>query len=365
MKLPNSTNDTKYLIKAGILTGICVSFYLLYYFIMPALIDTVDFLIPIILPFILAGILAILIDPVIDVLSGRLKFARGWAVFLVLSVTFIGIVAVLVLISSRLIFELSKLSKSIPDIREYLSLFFVNELIQKVQIFYTNMELPPEALENIEEAVSGIATTLKGVVSVTIGKIIAFFASLPNILMVLLITIIATFFFSLDKSKIQKVIFKTLPKRWEPKVRSVYISLSRALVGYLRAQITLMTITAIVTAIGLYLLGIAYSLTVGLLTGFVDILPVLGPGAVFVPWIIWVLVLGKVKLAISLFVLYVIIIVIRQIIEPKIVAENIGIHPLATLAAVFIGLKVLGIIGMIVGPALIVVIRAIKKAEAL
>ncbi|ATW24536.1 sporulation integral membrane protein YtvI [Candidatus Formimonas warabiya] len=356
MRMTDPSKNMDRLIKAGTLTGLCVSLYLIYYYLMPACGALLSYIGPVFAPFILAAVIAVLIEPVVNLLSKRLRMPRGWSVLLVLLTFIIGISGILVLITSRLIVELQGLSKNIPNISQ-----IFNTLITEAQYFYYNINLRPEVLDQIQQAASSIAGAITDFISLAINGMVSFLTSLPSGFMIFIITIVATFFFSRDKEKLEQFCIGLFPETWRGRAFSVYTDLSRALVGYFRAQATLISITTVISLIGLSILGAPYAFTMGLLSGFFDVLPIFGPGMVFVPWIIWTLIGGSYKLAASLACLYVIIIVQRQIMEPKLVAENIGLHPLATLAALFIGIKVLGVWGIILGPAILVTGKAIKK----
>lgn len=344
------------LIKAGTLTAVCLSLYLIYYYLMPAAGNLISYMAPVFLPFILAAVVAVLIDPVVEFFSKRLKMPRGWSVLLVLMTFFVSISGILVLITSQLIVELQRLSKGIPDLSH-----FFTRIFNEAQYFYYSIDLRPELLDQIQSAVSDVAIAATNYISTAANGIINLLTSLPSMFMVVLITIIATFFFSRDKESLEKFCLGLFSDRWRSRAGSVYDDLSRALVGYFRAQAMLISITAGITVTGLSILGVEYAFTMGLLVGICDVLPILGPGAVLVPWTIISLIGGSYKLAASLACLYIIIIVQRQIMEPKLVAENLGVHPLATLAAIFIGLKLLGVWGIFLGPAVLVIGKAVKK----
>ena len=136
-----------------------------------------------------------------------------------------------------------------------------------------------------------------------------------------------------------------------------------AILGYLRAQIVLMLITMAQTLLGLYILGVDYVLLITLFVGILDILPILGPGLIFVPWIIVLLFSSRVKLALALLILYAIISVVRQVIQPKILGVSIGIHPLEALISLYVGYKVFGILGVIIGPILLVVLKGLWQSN--
>jgi predicted PurR-regulated permease PerM len=121
----------------------------------------------------------------------------------------------------------------------------------------------------------------------------------------------------------------------------------------------------IISIAGLYLSGAQYALTVGLLVSFFDLIPVLGPATVYLPWIIWSFVSGSTAFGVKLTVLYLTVLVVRQVMETKIVSANLGLHPLATLVAMYAGLKTIGIPGLVLGPIVMIAAMAVFKAGIL
>lgn len=358
MKLLDPDKNREYLILAGTVTGACISIFLLYYYIFPASGAVLKFITPIILPFILAGIISILIDPLIKFFMRRIKFSRGWAVFTSLFLV-IGVVSsVLTLISVRLFLELQKLSQNVPDMT-----VFLEQLAIRAHTLYLKITFPDEVIAQLQIIASKLGTSLTKGVTVAINNMLSFFALLPGVMIMLIILLIATFFFSRDKVTLGRSFLKIVPSGWRQGVISVYLDFSQAVVGYFQAQLTLITLNTMIAITGLYVIGVEYALIMGLVTGFFDVLPIFGPGSVFIPWAIYNLIVGNIRLAVSLIVLYVVMIVSRQIMEPKLVAQNLGVHPLATLAAIFIGLKVIGVLGIFIGPAILVLGQAIIKVR--
>ncbi|HHW60769.1 MAG TPA: AI-2E family transporter, partial [Syntrophomonadaceae bacterium] len=96
--------------------------------------------------------------------------------------------------------------------------------------------------------------------------------------------------------------------------------------------------------------------------GLFDILPILGPGTIFVPWVIWEFMSGRAGMGISLLIVYIIISAVRQFLEPKVVGDNIGLHPLLTLISLYVGLQLGGLVGMILGPIILVILIASYRA---
>lgn len=124
----------------------------------------------------------------------------------------------------------------------------------------------------------------------------------------------------------------------------------------------MISITAFIVLIGLLILGVESAFTYALLIGLVDLLPYLGVGTIMIPWLIYAFATGDMTLGIGLSVLYGIILVARQLIEPKVLASSVGLDPLPTLIAMFAGLKLFGVLGLIVGPVTLVVLGAAFRA---
>jgi sporulation integral membrane protein YtvI len=136
----------------------------------------------------------------------------------------------------------------------------------------------------------------------------------------------------------------------------------KTLSGYLKAYLLIMLITFFEVFIGLSILKVNYAFILAIVIAIVDILPVLGTGAVLVPWAILAFIGGNAPLGIGLIVLYGVTLIARQIIEPRIIGSTLGLHPLMTLASVYIGLKLLGLAGIFIGPILALLL--FKKEES-
>jgi sporulation integral membrane protein YtvI len=132
--------------------------------------------------------------------------------------------------------------------------------------------------------------------------------------------------------------------------------------SYLKAEVILVMISFIITIIGLFImnirgLNVQYPLLAALVIGFVDALPILGSGTVIVPWAVISALDGDIELALALLILLAVISIVRQFIEPKVVSKQIGIHPIFTLIAMYTGFKVIGIIGLLLGPIILIIIN--------
>ncbi|NLW24726.1 MAG: sporulation integral membrane protein YtvI [Clostridia bacterium] len=340
-----------------------IGLFLLFYYIFPYLKIKGFLILGALSPFILALIVAILIDPLVNFLEIKAKLPRGIAVILSLVLVLCFISVFLILISSRLFVELTHLSKSLPGLYSHL----VDEgweIFAEIRSYISRNPLPVEFQQSVEENLLNILDTLRQALRKATEILINFVATLPLVFTIIIVTAVATFFISKDKEMITNYLINAIPARAVLPLNKVFISMSEALIGFLRAQTILVTMTGVQTIIGLYIIGVDYAFTIGILTAIADILPILGPGIIFIPWAVVNLLIGNIKFGLAILILYGIVITIRQILEPKIFSVNIGLHPLATLMAIFIGLRLMGVWGIFVGPLILIVYQAFKKAKA-
>lgn len=323
-------------------------------------------------PFIIAFFLALMMNPLVNLLERKAKMPRGLAVTAVLVLLISVIAGFLTLVISEMISGFGYLAEVIPQHTQVLVQFVQTYFTQQILPVYYDLlamfkNLDPSQREtvvsNIQSVGQNITTNVKEFVQSVLTGLQNFLLSLPNVVTVMIFSILATFFISKDWYRFKGWIEKRTPERTVESGRSVYKELRKALVGFVKAQLTLISITAGIVLIGLLILQVDYAITIAILTGLVDLLPYLGTGAVFVPWIIYSFLMEEYTLSIGLSILYGVVIIQRQVMEPKILSSSIGLDPLATLISLFIGFKLFGFLGLIIGPVTLVVIRALSQAN--
>ena len=188
--------------------------------------------------------------------------------------------------------------------------------------------------------------------------------SLPTIAIYFGITVLALYFISVDRIYILDQMEHHLPKSWMKKLGRHFKELIESLGSYLKAQATLILVSFIISLIGLYLLkimgfNISYPLLMAIFIGFVDALPILGSGTVMIPWAIICGINGDLNLGFSIILLLILMSVVRQILEPKLVSKHIGVHPIFTLIAMYTGFKFMGLMGLIFGPIILIILKNI------
>ncbi len=329
----------KLLIVAGIIAAVIVAYKLLYY----------------VIPFLIALILASLIEPLIKVFVKRLKMSRKVAAIICLLLVFLVLGTLFVFLIFTLVNQLVSLAKMLPH---YYEQFEENleSLIATGNDFYN--WLPVQITDNLGAVVSKISNSLVDLFNSILKGAVATAVSIPEAIVFTVVTILATFFIAGDRDKIMDFINRQLPGEWLEKADALRHDLFSALLGYLRAQLIIISITMTQLFLGFTIIGIRYSLLMAFLTGIIDALPILGTGTVLIPWGLYeMLIAGNLPLGISLLVIYVIVVIVRQLMEPKIVGGQIGIYPLFTLMGMYIGLKVFGFFGLLLGPVIVLILK--------
>lgn len=320
------------------------------------------YLLPILIPFIIALIISYFMEPGIRFLQKRVKISRAIATLIAMLVVFGGIAVLLSLIILRLVTELIQLSISLPTLVMEFKGYF-QDLIERATAFYVT--LPPGVSSSIEQSITSLASSLEGLVSKAANSLLQFISMVPGTIAILLVILIATYFLARDRRLIADFILRLLPASWGESTIAVTNEVTKAFTAYLKAQALLIFITTGISVTGLYLIGADYALIMGLSVGFFDLIPVLGPATIYVPWIIYSFATGAAGFGIKITVLYLVVLVVRQVLETKIVSANLGLHPLATLLAMYGGLKTIGLIGLALGPIFLIAIQSLYKAGVL
>lgn len=329
--------------------------------------------IPLLYPFLYGLIIALMINKPVHILEKKTRLPRWVTVAIVLLFSIFLIIGSFTLVVTQVVIEITHLIAVLPayieDATHYVKVFITREIIanfyNNVQDYYFSLDENYQA--KIEEYVGVGLTKIAKAGTFFINTILhglqTFLTSLPNAATVLVISLLAAFFISKDFYRFKEKLVSLMPLFVQKRLGTVTDDLKQALIGFLRAQLTLISITGIIVIVGLLILRVQYAFTIGIITGIVDLLPLLGTGFVFVPWIIYLFIKGNFNLVIGLSILYAVVLIQRQIMEPKIVADSIGLDPLITLIALFVGLQLFGVAGLILGPVAVVIINALVKAR--
>lgn len=354
--MPRTVQNILYVL-AG--TATLLAIYLALKYVLPEAYSWFKYLLVVLSPFLIAAIFSAFMEPLVIFLSSRGRFSRAISVPLAMLLFFGGIGILLTMLVFRLIKELNDLSTTLPD-TYYALQDFIDQWVHKGVVLYGT--LPKSVTDNLQDALYDITVTIQDWSADMLDLLLHVATGVPGAILFIIISLVATYYFSKDKDKITELWIKFIPVPWGERTLEISRQVSGAFQSYVRAQAVLITISTVISIIGLQLIGTEYAITIGLIIGFFDLIPVLGPGAIYVPWVIWALINSDIVLGLQLLVLYLLVIVTRAVMEAKVVAVNLGLHPLAVLMAMYIGLKTIGVVGLFVGPILVIAIQAAIKA---
>ncbi|NLV37104.1 MAG: sporulation integral membrane protein YtvI [Clostridiaceae bacterium] len=308
------------------------------------------------LPFLLAFALSSVMEPLVKFTTNKLHISRNIIAPLALLLLLGVIILLAVLVVLRLIEEAKALISQAPG-------FFTTLYTQISGLVSSNSEfidwLPAEITDNLGSLFSNLSNSISNLSRSVLKGLFNTAISMPEAMMFTIITILATLFMLKDREKIASEIRHQLPKIWYARLMTIKDDLFSAIFGYLRAALIIMVITFTELLIGLSIIGIEYALLFALLIALIDLFPILGSGTILIPWFLYSFAIGDMRMGISILILYAVITIIRQAIEPKIVGEQIGVYPLITLLAMYAGLRIVGFIGIFLGPITFLLIRNI------
>lgn len=309
---------------------------------------TVKYAIGYVSPFIFAFLVAYVLKGPSKFISEKLKIPRKPVALLVVLVFYATIGVLLSLLGVKIITVLIDIFSKFPSIYENQLQPFLIESFEGIE--KTVYRLDPALVDAINQGFDQVIKSLGNLVTGASVKIVTSVSgvatSLPAFLIKTLLMIISTFFIAGDYDKIQSFFMN----QFSPNSSRVFVQIKSFVIETLfvcfRSYALIMSITAVELSIGLSIIGIPNAILIAILIAIFDILPVLGTGGVMIPWGVITLIQGNIALGISLLVLYVVITIIRNIIEPKIVGSQLGLHPIITLMSMFVGVKLIGFIGL-------------------
>ncbi len=313
------------------------------------------------IPFLIAFIISLIIEPLIRRVMKITNLTRKVSAIITLIIVFSIIIGLLVWGIFGAITESSNILKNLNENMENIASRFSN-LISSFKFDNLKITIPEEIQNIVQNTIDNVMGEGTNIIQNILIKIVDIVSRIPQLMIYVGITALATYFVCTDKMYILDQIEHHLPRSWITKVGYKAKKVISSLGDYLKAQSILILISFIIVLIGLFLfsfigMNVKYPLMMALAIGFVDALPILGSGTVILPWAITSACYGDIKLAISLIILYIIISVVRQLLEPRIVSSHIGIHPIFTLIAMYTGFKLIGIIGMFIGPIALIIFK--------
>jgi len=312
-------------------------------------------------PFLAALTISLIISRPVDAIQKKLKIKRGLATVSVLLLFVVAVGGGLGILFYRLFDEIFALAQRIltgGELEQYLESFF-----GRLRVLYSN--LPIDAAQAAEDAIAAFAANITAQLQVLLERLVAFVLNFPRIIIFFVISLVSAFFITKDKEKILAFFSRQFPELWKRKTEIVIKELIRTILVYIKAQAITSSITFVTLLTGYSLLGFEYVLLFALFTTLFDALPVLGAGMVLGTSAFVQLVMGDFLRGAGLIGIYLVVLMIRNSVEPKIIGKGVGIHPLLILLSMYTGLQLIGGVGLILGPIFVITIRALQKAQLL
>lgn len=314
-------------------------------------------------PFLLAFLIAYIIKTPAKFIARKTKLPYK-PISLLLVLLFYGTAGILIaLLSIKLVTSATQVITTLP-------LLYSSQIEPALSALFGSIEqslvrMDPALVETLNNLFTQFIKSMGDLVTSlsvkAVGSLSGYASSLPGLFVKFVLMIISTFFIAGDYDLLVGFASRQLPE----KARALLLHIKEYVVGTLfvciRSYALIMTITFVELSIGLSVLGIKNGILIALTISVFDILPVLGTGGIMIPWTIITALQGDYPLAIGLLVVYLAITVIRNILEPKIVGAQIGLHPILTLASMFAGAQLFGILGLFGFPILLSLLRNLNE----
>lgn len=310
------------------------------------------------MPFVLAWIISLIANPLIRFLEQKVKIVRKHSSILLVVLVLAGIIALFYFGISWVIREAIYFMKDWPNIWKGIQVE-MEHVMMRIQPLLERLPDPIQLridgiINNLGDWLSSFISQISVPTIEIAGDVVS---KIPGIVVNIFITILSSYFFLADKEKIGEFFGRLIPKSVQHYLNLMKAKCRELIGGYFMAQFRIMFVIFIILMIGFAILGVSYYGLVAFLVAFLDMLPVFGTGTILIPWAVIKLVLGDYYTAVGMIIIYLVTQGVRQLIQPKIVGDSMGLDPMATLVFMYLGFKFQGVAGMIlavpVGLALI------------
>ena len=336
-------------------------FFIIYSLVFILIVKTFGY----IAPFFIAGLLAIIINPISEKLKRKFKMNKGIST---LFLSLLGVGIVIFLASVLLVKGSQQLITFLNNIDSNSYSYFgtmISDLVNNLDRYVNYFQGLSNSSIDIEGLVANYGKNLADIAKTMLAKIIGMATSLPTIVLIIITLFMSTYFIAKDFDKIENGFLSIFTDETKIKVRRVKSEIMYSIKGYIKAYTILMSITFLVIWISFSIFRVPYGLPLGIIGALLDLIPFLGIIVIFVPVIIYYFVIENYFVSIGIAIVFIALSILRQILEPKLVSANVGISPLLTIIAIFVGIQVAGILGIIFCLGLLVMHDILKKVDIL
>ncbi|MFC4387289.1 sporulation integral membrane protein YtvI [Gracilibacillus marinus] len=319
------------------------------------------FILPVSIPLILAFFTALILIPLVRIFIEKLKLSRKMAVTIVFLLFILIISTIGTYAIAKTVSQVVNFTQNLPD---YVIQINKQILEWESDLDHFAAEIPDELVnqvkDEIEDTLVSASNDLREIVK--FERVAKAVSAVPELIVSLLVYLIALFLFLLEIPKLKAIVYNHFTVKTAEKVKFMNARLSYVILGFFKAQFLVSIIIFVVSLIGLFIIVPEYALIMSLIIWAIDFVPIIGSIVILGPWALYMFITGDTVTGIQLSVLAIILLAIRRTVEPKVMGKHIGLSPLATLIAMYVGLKLLGILGFIVGPLLVIAFNSAKEA---
>ena len=319
------------------------------------------FILPVSLPIILALLTALIIDPLVRLTEKKFKWNRKVSVISVFIFILAIITSLLYFTVTQLIGKIIDLTQAAPGYFNSLSGVWISSQSKLLQ--YTS-GMPEEIVIGVQKEFKNVFESIRESILnlLSYEKIMSLMTEIPNFLVSFIVFIIALFLFMLELPELKRLLFRHLTTSTAEKVRFMITRLNAVIFGFLKAQLLVSLIILAVTFVGLLLIIPKYAIVMSLVIWIIDVIPILGSIIILAPWSLYMFISGDIATGTQLAILAAVLLIIRRTVEPKVMGSQIGLSPLPTLIAMFLGLKLFGFLGFFIGPLVVILFTTAREA---
>lgn len=317
------------------------------------------------MPFVIGWIISLIASPIVNWLEKKFKIVKKLGTALVVILVIALIVFLIYLGISRLWEELQYFIQDIPEFYAQIEVGFskigktlsgvFDKLPEEVRMGWQTL------LSNLDSYVGNIISKIGEPTVEAAGNIAK---RLPSYLISLIVCLMSSYFFTVQKDEVAEWVKKVSPPSVKMRMGMVRDNLQYAVGGYFKAQFKIMGVVFLILMIGFAILRVKSFALVAFLIAFLDFLPFFGTGTALIPWAIYKFLVADYKYAIILLVIYLVTQGVRQLLQPSMVADSMGMDPLVTLIFLYIGYRVSSVMGMILAVPIGLVVINMYKAGA-
>ncbi len=315
-------------------------------------------LLPPLMPFVIGFAVSLLLRRPSVWLKGKLHLPAKLSSILLTVAVYALVISLLFFVGLQVISAIKNIIPQLPALVNDQLIPFISRTVEFLKELLNQFDIA--AAEQIDEwfkeLTSSIISMITSFSTSAVKWVSGIAAAMPGIILKIVLTVISTFYFSVDFERIMGFLKGLLPAKAQNGLTALKEKGIHSLKIFTQSYILVFFMTFCELSLGFFILRLPYPALFGIIVAIVDILPVLGTGLILLPWGVICLMMGKFFLGVGLLLLYIFITIIRNIVEPKLVGEQIGLHPLLTLISMFLGLQLFGLLGLFLFPVTLSII---------